>query len=78
MKSLIGRRPASLLASTLALLSTLAVEDAFGMIQQEPGAVERAAEKLDEAGRQIKESLGRGFGTARDVVREANPAARPG
>ncbi len=70
MKSLIGRRPASLLASTLALLSTLAVGGAFGMIQQEPGAVERAAEKLDEAGRQIKESLGRGFGTARDAVRE--------
>jgi len=55
-------------SSLLALL--LAVGGAFGMISQEPGVVERAAGKLDSAGRQIKEGFERGFGTARDAVRE--------
>jgi hypothetical protein len=56
--------------STLLALP-LAVGGAFGMIQQqEPGVVERAAEKLDAAGRQIREGFERGFGTARDAVRE--------
>ncbi|MDR3618353.1 MAG: BON domain-containing protein [Paludisphaera borealis] len=70
MKAFLGRRAATLLASTLALILALAAGGAFGMIPQEPGAVERAGEKLDEAGRQIKQSLERGFGTARDAVRE--------
>jgi hyperosmotically inducible periplasmic protein len=66
MKAVIGRRAALLFVSTLAL----AVGGAFGMIQQEPGPVERAGEKLDEAGRQIRKGFERGFGTARDAVRE--------
>jgi hyperosmotically inducible protein len=70
MKTYVGRRAAALLASTLALIPALAVGGGFGMIPQEPCAVERAGEKLDEAGRQIKQSLERGFGTARDAVRE--------
>jgi hypothetical protein len=59
-----GRRTWSLVALTLALGASLA-------IGQEPGPVERAAEKLDEAGRQLKQGLERGFGTARDAVRES-------
>jgi len=71
MKIVFGRRAAALLATTL----TLAVGGAFALAPQEPGTVEgavgRAAEKLDEAGRQIKQGLERGFGTARDAVRDS-------
>ena len=56
----------------------LVVGGAFGMIpQQEPGVVERAAGKLDAAGRQIKEGFERGFGTARDAAARKIPSSWP-
>lgn len=71
MKAPLAGRALRPLGFALALVPTLAVGVAFGMFpQQEPGVAERAAGKLDAAGRQIGEALGRGFGTARDAVRE--------
>lgn len=59
----------------------LVAGSAWAAAQQEPGAAERAGEKLDEAGREagrkldeagrkIRRGLERGFDSARDAVRE--------
>ena len=56
-------------AAALGLMLTVAGTSARA--QQEPGPVERAGEKLDEAGRSLRQGLERGFNRTREAVRES-------
>ncbi|AMV40277.1 BON domain-containing protein [Planctomyces sp. SH-PL62] len=52
---------------------------AGGMVvraQQEPGPIERAGEKLDEAGRSLRQGLERGFNRTKEAVRETFETTR--
>jgi len=44
--------------------------------QQAPGPIERAGEKLDEAGRSLRQGLERGFNKTKEVVRESYEATQ--
>ncbi|WP_165251347.1 BON domain-containing protein [Paludisphaera soli] len=44
--------------------------------QQEPGPIERAGVKLDEAGRSLRQGLERGFTKTKEVVRESYEATQ--
>jgi len=54
-----------------ALGTMLATGGAITWAQQEPGPIERAGEKLDEAGRTLRQGLERGFNRTKEVVRES-------
>lgn len=54
-----------------ALGAMLAVGGASAWGLQEPGPIERAGEKLDEAGKSIRQGLERGFNRTREAVRES-------
>ncbi|MDG3004941.1 BON domain-containing protein [Paludisphaera mucosa] len=58
-------------AAALGTMLAVGGPAARAQAQQEPGAIERAGEKLDEAGRSLRQGLERGFNRTKEVVRES-------